>query len=298
MKKNLSIVFVGFVFLLACVAPGWANPSATSEEEKVEIRQGMSQEQKAEALREMPREQAAEILKAQANNPLANMVAFNVQNYYIGELTESNESANQFWLRYAQPFTVGKTSWLLRASLPVNSFPTPPQGDTTTGLGDFNVFAAYLFETANPAVSIALGPQLTAPTASDEGLGSEKWSAGLAHVLFDGRSKKFQYGYLLTWQHSFAGEEDRRDVNIGALQPFAFYQLGKGLYLRSAPIWAYNFENEAYSVPLGLGIGKVSKRGKTVYNFFVEPQYSVATNGPGQPQWQIYFALNMQFLGL
>ena len=50
---------------------------------------------------------------AQANNPLANMTAFNLQNYYIGELTESDESANQFWLRYAQPFSIAKTDWLI-----------------------------------------------------------------------------------------------------------------------------------------------------------------------------------------
>jgi len=27
----------------------------------------------------------------------------------------------------------------------------------------------------------------------------------------------------------------------------------------------------------------------------VEPQYSVADEGPGWAEWQIYFALNMQF---
>ena len=32
---------------------------------------------------------------AQANNPLANMTAFNLQDYYIGELTESDDDANQ-----------------------------------------------------------------------------------------------------------------------------------------------------------------------------------------------------------
>ena len=47
---------------------------------------------------------------------------------------------------------------------------------------------------------------------------------------------------------------------------------------------------------VGLGIGKVIRQGKTVYNFFVEPQFSVADRGPGQPEWQIYFALNMQFM--
>lgn len=234
---------------------------------------------------------------AQANNPLANMTAFNIQNYYIGNLTGVDENANQAWLRYAQPFSIGESLWLLRASLPVNTFPVPPNANHKTGLGDFNAFASYLFETKNPAVSVGVGPQLTFPSATESFLGSEKWSAGLAHILFDGRSKRFQYGYLLTWQHSFAGAETRPDVNVGAFQPFAFYQLGSGLYLRSAPIMVYNFENDNYSVPLGLGLGKVIRKGNTVFNFFVEPQYSVADRGPGQPEWQIYFALNMQFLG-
>jgi len=50
-----------------------------------------------------------------------------------------------------------------------------------------------------------------------------------------------------------------------------------------------------FLIPIGVGIGKVIKQGKTVYNFFVEPQYSVANEGPGQPEWQVYFGLNMQF---
>jgi len=233
---------------------------------------------------------------AQANNPLANMTAFNIQDYYVGDLSDSDEDANQLWFRFAQPFSLGKTDWLMRASLPLNTFPTQPDDDHETGLGDLNIFAAYLFDTGNPAVSFGFGPQLTMPTATKDELGSEKWSAGFANVLFNAESRKFQYGYLLTWQASFAGDSDRSDVNTGALQPFAFYQLGKGLYLRSAPIWVYDFDNDYYSVPLGLGIGQVIPQGKTVFNIFIEPQVSVLDHGPGQPQWQIFTGFNMQFL--
>ena len=116
-------------------------------------------------------------------------------------------------------------------------------------------------------------------------------------MLFDARSPKFQYGYLLTWQHSFAGESERADVNIGAFQPFGILQLGGEHYLRSTGIWVYNFENDNYSMPIGLGYGKVFKKGTTVYNAFIEPQYSVADSGAGQPVWQIFFGLNMQFIG-
>ena len=231
---------------------------------------------------------------AQANNPLANFAAVNLQDYYIGELTSPDKSANQFWLRYAQPVSLGETNWIFRASLPVNSYPVAPSWSTTTGIGDLNAFAAYLIDTGNPAVSFGIGPQLTAPTGGDD-VGSGKWSAGLANVLFNASSRQFQYGYLLTWQASFAGKSDREDVNVGAFQPFLFYQLGNGTYLRSAPIWVYNFESSTYSVPLGIGIGQVIPTEKVVFNVFVEPQWSVADKGAGYPSWQVFVGFNMQF---
>lgn len=232
---------------------------------------------------------------AQANNPLADLTAFNIHYYHIAKLTESDETADQVWLRYAKPLSTGKSTWLFRASLPINHFSLPPDGGKETGIGDLNMFAAYLFDVGNPAISFGLGPQLTMPTATEDLLGSEKWSAGLANVLFNATSPKFQYGYLLTWQHSFAGEDNREDVNFAAFQPFAMYQLGKGYYLRSVGIWAFNLENDNYNIPIGLGIGKVFRKGKTVYNAFVEPQYTVAEEGPGQPEQQVFIGFNMQF---
>lgn len=232
---------------------------------------------------------------AQANNPLANFKAFNLHNYYIGELTDTDEYANQFWMRYAQPFSIGKTNWLMRASLPVNTNPVGPNLSHETGVGDMNVFAAYLIDTGNPALSFGIGPQITMPSADKDALGSEKWSAGLVNVLFDASSKKFQYGYLLSWQASFAGADKRTDVNVGALQPFLFYQLGGGTYLRSTAVMTRNFENDTYSVPIGFGIGQVIPRDNVVFNAFIEPQVSVADKGAGWPEWQVFLGLNMQF---
>ncbi len=232
---------------------------------------------------------------AQANNPLANLTVFNLHDYYMGDLSGTDETANQFWFRYAKPFSIGETNWIMRASLPINTFPTFPNGDKKTGVGDFNIVAAYLIDTGKPGLSFGIGPQITMPTASNDALGSEKWSAGLANVLFNATSRKFQYGYLLTWQGSFAGDDDRSDVNVGAFQPFAFLQLGQGNYLRAAPIWIYNFKNNDYNVPLGIGMGKVIKKDKVVYNIFIEPQFSVAHEGDRQTLWQVFVGLNMQF---
>ncbi len=232
---------------------------------------------------------------SQANNPLANTTALNFQNYYIGEVDGTDTDANQFIVRYAAPFSIGESNWLMRASVPVVTNPVAPSFGHTSGLGDFNIFAAYLFPTQDPAVSYGIGPQLVAPTATDSALGGEQWQAGLAAVYFDGRSKKFQYGALVTYQAGFGDKNGRATSSFGAAQPFAFWQLGDGWYTGTAPLWTYNFENDTYAVPLGLRLGKVIKSGKTVYNMFVEPQYSVIKEGPGVPEWQIFFALNLQF---
>ena len=231
---------------------------------------------------------------AQANNPLAAFKALNFQNSYIGDLTDSDDEANTFYLRYAQPLSLGSTNWLMRATLPVNTFPEG-EGGTVTGLGDFNAFATYIIPVANPAISLGIGPMLVAPTATEDATGAGKWQVGLANVFFDASSKLLQWGYLLTYQVSFAGESDREDVSLAALQPFGMLQLGQGWYARSTGVWTYDFEHDYYAIPIGMGLGKVIPTEKIVYNAFVEPQYSIDTKGPGQPKWQIFAGLNLQF---
>ena len=129
---------------------------------------------------------------AQANNPLANFKAFNLQNYYVPSLSElDGQNANTFWLRYAQPF--GRV--LFRGSLPVSRVPTGP-GTTTSGLGDFNANFFYLIDTGHPARSFGIGPQFSFDTATEDATGAGKYQAGLAAVYFDASSARVQWGGL------------------------------------------------------------------------------------------------------
>lgn len=226
-----------------------------------------------------------------ANNPLADFRAFNLHNYYIPSLTETdNQTANTFWARYAQPF--GK--WLFRGSLPIQRVPTSIT-QTTSGLGDASAFATYLFDTGNPGISFGVGPQIVAPTASEDATGAGKWQGGVAATYFNATSAKLQWGGLVTWQASFAGDSDRADTNLLAVQPFVILQLEKGWYLRSTAIAAFNLETDSYHVPVGLGIGTVIPAGKKVFNVFVEPQFTILDRGAGQPELQIFAGFNTQF---
>ncbi|WP_228530407.1 hypothetical protein [Tamlana sp. I1] len=234
---------------------------------------------------------------AQANNPLANMTALSFQNYYMPKLADAPDDAfmNTTWVRFAKPIAKGKL--LLRASMPFSTLGLPNANgvvNATSGLGDFNAFLAYSL-VSNATTTVGIGPSITAPTASDDLLGTGKWQGGFAFVTFVAKSPIFQFGGLITWQASFAGDEDRANTNMGAIQPFYFWQLGKGTYLRGAPIWVLDFEKEAYSIPIALGIGKVVKLGSTVFNMYVEPQYSIYVQGV-QPVFQVLTGINLQFM--
>ena len=124
-------------------------------------------------------ERAAAIARAQANNPLASAYALNFQNFYSPSLYGvPDRSANTFWVRGAIP--IGRT--LTRASLPLATRPSSPT-EAQSGLGDFNVFTAYLF-VSNATTSLGVGPLLVVPTATDDALGQGKWQAGAAAIAF------------------------------------------------------------------------------------------------------------------
>ncbi|MBU2949086.1 hypothetical protein KO493_00035 [Tamlana agarivorans] len=240
---------------------------------------------------------AASSSEAQANNPLANMTSLSFQNYYFPKLSEAPDAAfmNTTWLRFAKPISKGKL--LLRASMPFSTLGMPNANgvvNTTSGVGDFNAFLSYNF-VSNATTTMGIGPSITAPTASDDVLGSGKWQGGFAFVAFVAKSPVFQFGTLITWQASFAGDSDRDSTSLAAIQPFYFWQLGKGTYLRGVPIWVMDFEKEAYSFPIALGIGQVIKMGNTVFNMYVEPQYSIYVQGV-QPVFQVLTGINLQFM--
>lgn len=227
----------------------------------------------------------------QANNPLAKFSALNFHNYYVAELSGSDDSANTFWVRYATPVKAFGGSWLVRASLPIQRVPTATGNES--GLGAINAFAAYLFETKDPSVSVGAGPLLALPTSTGDVPGGDTWDIGAAAVFFDARSKEFQYGGLLTYQTDVAGSGKSE---IMALQPFGLFQMGSGWYLRSTGVWVFNLETNDYSVPVGVGVGKVVKSGNKVFNFFLEPQFSILSDGPNQPDFQIFAGFNTQMI--
>lgn len=231
--------------------------------------------------------------KARANNPLANTKAFNIQHYYRPQLSEVEGGlANTTWIRAAVPWL--NTLWRLSLPLETRHVNNQSVNYSKSGIGDIDFFAAYL-AVSKPTFTFGLGPAASFNTASDSTLGTGKNTLGVAAVVFAAPHRQFQTGGLVIWRTSIGGDKSRPDVSVLAVQPFLIWQMGKGFYFRSVPIWVFDLENGYYHVPIGFGIGQIFKINNIVFNFFIEPQHSALTYGPGQPVFQIYSALNMQF---
>ena len=229
----------------------------------------------------------------QSNNPLNVAASFNVQNLYSPSLFGTSTHTNDFLLRPTIP--LGPNGLIpfpeiLRLTVPVGTRPAS-NGGYDTGLGDINLFDILLIHGGE--TQIGVGPLVTLPTATDRSLGTGKWQAGLAAVIVNPTSQRL-LGALIQWQHSFAGQSDRPTVQSLTAQPFVIWNLPDGWYLRSTGTWTFDLQHGYYYIPVGAGAGKAWKGGGTIYNAFVEPQYSVAHSGV-VPKWQIFAGLNMTF---
>ena len=223
-----------------------------------------------------------------ANNPLTDIPAIQVQNYLQPVMSGQPVSgADQPFLRGILPHDTFGWPQLMRASLATGTTVWGPAG-TESGLGDLTLFDVPLFQLAN--AKLGIGPLLIVPTATSPALGERKWQAGAQAVV----SAPYDWGLvaaLVAYQQAFDGSA--RSLTI---QPFLFYNLTDGFYLRSSGITAIDFGRQRAVVPVGLGLGHVRRLADgNVLNLYLEPQYSVVQSGPGQPSFQIFAGFNIQF---
>ena len=140
------------------------------------------------------------------------------------------------------------------------------------------------------------GLALGLPTATDQYLGAEKWTAGPSVVLLV-QPKGWTVGTLIQNSWSYAGADDRGDVNFFYSQVFVTKNLQKGWYVNSAPIITANWEapsGEQWTIPLGAGIGKLIRLGKLPIN--AQAGYYVNVEKPtGGPDSQLRVQATLLF---
>ena len=241
-------------------------------------------------------------LAAKAQNPVGAMYSLPLK--FSFDYGAENGEASFLNIQPVIPQTIGEWNLIHRFILPlidtpgmvsgIPGIPNPVEGDGATGLGDIN-YSVYLSPADPKKVIWGIGPSLMMDTATDDQLGSGKWSTGPTAVVLV-QPKPWSLGILGRQLWSFAGDSDRNTVSQMLLEPFINYNLEGGWYLISDMIITANWEADSgnqWTVPLGGGFGKMFEIGSQKMNTKLEAYYNVE-KPDGAPDWS--FAWTLQFL--
>ena len=193
--------------------------------------------------------QSGQSLQEAAQNPIADLISVPFQNNFNFGVGERDVTQYVLNVQPVYPATL-TPDWnlIIRPIVPIINQPKAfdgPAYSSAFGLGDINLqlYFSPSRTVASPIgnISWGVGPTLVFPSATDDVLGSSKWSAGPGAVAFISKPP-FTYGALVNNVWSYAGDDDAADVNQLLIQPFVNYNLSNGWSIGTAPIITANWE--------------------------------------------------------
>jgi hypothetical protein len=247
----------------------------------------------------------AEDLAKKLANPVASLISVPLQNNFdFGG--GFNDDAFRYTLNVQPVIPISlNEDWNLisRTILPIvyQQDVLPPEitpgdvdsNDDQFGLGD-TVQSFFLSPSASDPIW-GIGPVLLLPTATDDVLGTEQWGAGPTAVVLK-QTGPWTYGMLANHIWSFAGDDDRSDVNATFIQPFLSYTTPQAwtytLNTESTRNWEAN--EDEWTVPINVQATKVLKLGRQLVSAGGGARYYVA--GPDTaPDWGLRLILTFLF---
>jgi len=237
-----------------------------------------------------------ELLK-ESQNPIANLITLPIQSDTSFGIGPFDRTQQLFQLQPVFPFKVtNNINLITRTILPFFIQPDiSSNSGSTSGLGDINI-SGFFSPRAKANFFWGVGPILQLKTATSDKTGSGKWGAGPAAVVVY-TPGNWVMGFVGSNLWSFAGDDDRSDINFLTLQPFLNYNLPQGWFLTSSPVITANWEessNNRWTVPIGGGLGKGFRIGKIPTTFFTRANW-IAVKPDGGPDWHLQFQLKFLF---
>lgn len=237
-------------------------------------------------------------LAKKLSNPVADLISVPIQGNYdsgIGPLGDGSKL--YFNVQPVIPISI-TPDWnmISRTILPIVSQDEIfPLAGEQKGIGD--VTQSLFFSPSKPTdagIIWGLGPVFLLPTGSDELLSTEKWGAGPTGVLLK-QSGPWTVGVLANHIWSFAGEEDRADINSSFVQPFVSYTTSDLWTFTLNTESTYNWNTEEWSVPVNFQVAKLVKFGTQPVSLFAGVRYWADTPESTGPS-DVGFRFGMTFL--
>jgi len=163
---------------------------------------------------------------------------------------------------------------VLRPALPVVSTGGP---DGDVGIGDLFLLDVQISKIRTG--SFGWGGVASLPIATEDTMGTGKWSAGPMIMYMNKMLPKDLLGILVYQEWSFAGKSDRNDVSKFTFQPIWVHHTAWGYVGWTDLNATIDFENDnQFSFPVGLRFGTVF-HAKTPLNVYVQPYYTFNNKG-------------------
>ncbi len=244
---------------------------------------------------------AGDKLAGQATNPIANLIQFQIQDYYAASSYNADGDSNLFIVQPVIPINLSSEAVPLLGTRTTLAYVNTPDLDgvgTQEGFGDLVTQGYFIPKLETKGALIGIGYNLTIPTAGDNDFtGSGKWSLGPGGIYINLQNPSLQWGLLVYSSFSFASQNtDRHHVSTVSIQPILTKHFGEGWYLGTPDVpQTYDNRAEEWTYAIGGRLGKVTKFGNQPANLFGQVTYnSNDDTDEVAPEWAYKF--NMTFL--
>lgn len=238
-------------------------------------------------------EARAAALAKQTQNPVADLVTIPVQFNWNTGGGLGDETMQIINVQPVLPLALDD-DWLLvsRTIVPLVNVPLP-SGDRSTGIGDIQE-QMYLTSAKPGKVIWGFGPIFSFPTATNDALTTGQFALGADFVVLT-MPGKWAIGAVANQLWRIAGSDNTTAINAFFIQPFINYNFHRGWSISTSPNITADWNapsGQEWTVPLGLGVSKVTGIGKQPVNISLQYYHNVVRpDAAGADVVRMVFAL-------
>ena len=232
-------------------------------------------------------DEASEELAKKLANPVASLISVPIEYDHDSDIGPADSGSR--WTVTTKPvipFSLNDDWNLITRTIVayVDQKDIMPGSGGQNGLSDMQM--SFFFSPKKPVNGFILGagPVLVFPTASEELLGTEKWSAGPTGVVLK-QQGQWTYGLLAQHVWSYAGEDNRDDVSSTLLQPFVSFTAKTATTLALQTESSYNWHTEQWSTPINASVSQVLRIGTQLIQLKLGARYWAESPDSGPDGW-------------